>query len=140
METKGKAEAVDLAMARAGAWQDRFPAPLEFRVADTALADPDLPGAENGDVYNASATYACPASPRRAHTVLRALHSAWSSRGWESALRRSPHGGGVTAQDPEGFTYSLETWTAPAVLVLHVYSPLYRDPDPDTLFTPRRPG
>ena len=135
METKAKAEAMRTAIERADALGELFPAPLEFRGADTAVAGPEMPGAENGDVYIATAIHTCAVGADKMDQTLRRIHSHLRSLGWESSLRTLNEGGDVRAHDPvEGFRYLVMTRANKASLALFVDSPLYRDPDPNTRF------
>ncbi|MDA8372482.1 MAG: hypothetical protein M0026_21780 [Nocardiopsaceae bacterium] len=141
METKAKAAAAKLAMARGAALGGLFPAPLEFRLADTARVGPERDDQAEG-AYTASATYVCAVERGTAGRVLEALHTAWRARGWGSALRRLSDGGGdVTARDPsDGFAYTVLIRRDSTSLALWVETPPYRDPDPGSRFRPVRPG
>ena len=140
METKTKAEAMRLAIDKAVEIADLFPAPLEFRGADKAVANPEMPGAENGDVYNAMSIYVCAVGADNVDRTLRNLHSNWRSRGWESRLRPLDEGGDIKAHNPvDDFRYVVMTRKDKASLSLLVDSPFYRDPEPGTQTDPIEP-
>ncbi|MFE9246304.1 hypothetical protein [Nocardiopsis sp. NPDC006938] len=140
MDTKAKPEAVELTMERASSLTDLLPAPLVFRGADAAVSDSPPPGTEAGEVYTATARYVCAVGPNRVNDSLRKLHSDWRARGWESSIRAFDGGGEVTVRTPDGFSYFVTVRADHRSLAVMVDSPLYRDPAPDTLFTPLRPG